>query len=175
MARYDLIAVYIVASQRNGTLYTGVTSDLLTRGLDHREGRVDGFAKKYGCKTLVWFEQYYDINDAIKREKQIKWWKRKWKLALNNARNVQQDLGAQNVEIEIVAYGPGIGMLKMESDAAPGVIQAMTDGVKVVACENTMRNQKLKREDMQGGIGYVGAGVVEIMQKQREGWAYLRP
>ena len=99
----------------------------------------------------------------------------KWKLALNNARNVQQDLGAQNVEIEIVAYGPGIGMLKMESDAAPGVIQAMTDGVKVVACENTMRNQKLKREDMQGGIGYVGAGVVEIMQKQREGWAYIRP
>lgn len=99
----------------------------------------------------------------------------KWKLALNNARNVQQDLGKQNVEIELVAYGPGIGMLKMESEAAPGVIQAMTDGVRVVACENTMRNQKLKREDMQGGIGYVGAGVVEIMQKQREGWAYLRP
>ena len=99
----------------------------------------------------------------------------KWKLALNNARNVQQDLGAQNVEIEIVAYGPGIGMLKMESAATPGVIQAMTDGVKVVACENTMRNQKLKREDMQGGIGYVGAGVVEIMQKQRQGWAYIRP
>ena len=99
----------------------------------------------------------------------------KWKLALNNARNVQQDLGAQNVEIEIVAYGPGIGMLKMESDAAPGVIQAMTNGVKVIACENTMRNQKLAREDMQGGISYVNAGVVEIMQKQREGWSYLRP
>ena len=99
----------------------------------------------------------------------------KWKLALSNARNVQQDLGAANVEIEIVAYGPGIGMLKAESDAEPGVVQAMTDGVKVVACENTMRNQKLKREDMQGGIGYVGAGVVEIMQRQREGWAYIRP
>ena len=99
----------------------------------------------------------------------------KWKLALSNARNVQQDLGAQNVEIEIVAYGPGIGMLLAESEASGGVIQAMTDGVKVVACENTMRNQKLKREDMQGGISYVGAGVVEIMQKQREGWAYIRP
>ena len=82
MARYDLIAVYIVASQRNGTIYTGVTSDLLTRGLEHREGRIEGFSRKYGCKTLVWFEQHYDINDAIKREKQIKWWKRKWKLAL---------------------------------------------------------------------------------------------
>ena len=99
----------------------------------------------------------------------------KWKLALSNARNVQQDLGAANVDIEIVAYGPGIGMLKLESEAEAGVIQAMTDGVKVVACENTMRNQKLKREDMQGGIGYVGAGVVEIMNRQREGWAYLRP
>ena len=99
----------------------------------------------------------------------------KWKLALNNARNVQEDLGAQNVEIEIVAYGPGIDMLHADSEASPGVIQAMTDGVKVIACENTMRNRKLKREDMQGGISYVGAGVVEIMQKQREGWAYIRP
>ncbi len=99
----------------------------------------------------------------------------KWRLALNNARNVQQDLGAQNVDIEIVAYGPGIGMLKSESAAEPGVVQAMTDGVKVVACENTMHNLKLKREDMQGGIGYVKAGVVEIMQKQRAGWSYIRP
>lgn len=99
----------------------------------------------------------------------------KWKLALNNAKNVQQDLGASNVEIELVAYGPGIGMLKMESEAGNGVTQAMKEGVKVVACENTMRNQKIKREDMQGGIGYVGAGVVEIMKRQREGWAYLRP
>ncbi|MFM9979350.1 MAG: hypothetical protein ACKVP9_00430 [Burkholderiales bacterium] len=99
----------------------------------------------------------------------------KWKLALNNARNVQQDLGAANVEVEIVAYGPGIGMLKADSEAEPGVTQARTDGVKVVACENTMRGQKLKREDMQGGIGYVSAGVVEIMNRQREGWAYLRP
>ena len=99
----------------------------------------------------------------------------KWRLALNNARNVQQDLGAANVEVEIVAYGPGIGMLKLDSEASGGVSQAMKEGVKVVACENTMRNQKIARGDMLGGIGYVSAGVVEIMQKQREGWAYLRP
>jgi intracellular sulfur oxidation DsrE/DsrF family protein len=99
----------------------------------------------------------------------------KWRLALNNARNVQQELGAQNVEIEIVAYGPGIGMLKLESEVGNGVSQAMAEGVKVVACENTMRNQKMKREDMQARIGYVNAGVVEIMEKQRAGWAYLRP
>lgn len=60
----------------------------------------------------------------------------KWKLALSNARNVQHDLGAQSVEIEIVAYGPGIGMLKLESAAEAGVTQAQTDGVKVVACES---------------------------------------
>ncbi len=99
----------------------------------------------------------------------------KWRLALNNARNVQEDLGKENVEIELVAYGPGIGMLRLESEAGNVLQQAMKDGVNVVACENTMRNQKLKREDMQGGIGYVKAGVVEIMQKQREGWSYIRP
>ena len=99
----------------------------------------------------------------------------KWRLALNNARNVQQDLGAANVEIEVVAYGPGIGMLKLDSETSGGVSQAMKEGVKVVACENTMRNQKIARGEMLGGIGYVNAGVVEIMQKQREGWSYIRP
>ena len=54
----------------------------MQRGLDHREGRYDGSAKKYGCRVLVWWEQHYDIEEAIGREKQIKWWKRKWKLAL---------------------------------------------------------------------------------------------
>ena len=82
MARFDLIAVYILASQPNGTLYIGVTSDLITRIRDHKQGRFDGFAKKYGCKTLVWWEQHYDINVAIAREKQLKAWERKWKLAL---------------------------------------------------------------------------------------------
>ncbi|WP_395648304.1 GIY-YIG nuclease family protein [Terricaulis sp.] len=82
MARYDLIAVYIMANKRNGTIYLGVTSDLLQRGLDHREGRFDGFAKKYGCKTLVWWEQHHEMNEAIAREKQLKAWERKWKLDL---------------------------------------------------------------------------------------------
>lgn len=82
MARYDLIAVYIMASQRNGTLYLGVTTDLIRRGYEHRAGADEGFAKKYGCKTLVWWEQHYDLNEAILREKRIKGWKRKWKLEL---------------------------------------------------------------------------------------------
>jgi intracellular sulfur oxidation DsrE/DsrF family protein len=99
----------------------------------------------------------------------------KWNLALNNAKNIQHDLGASNVAIEVVAYGPGINMLKMDSAVAGRVDEALGAGVKVVACENTMRNAKLAKADMLNGIGYVPAGVVELMQKQQQGWAYLRP
>ena len=98
-----------------------------------------------------------------------------WNLALNNARNVQHDLGKDNVDIEIVAYGPGIGMLKASSPTEPRITAALTDGVRVVACENTMHNLKLTKADMVPGIGYVPAGVVEIMKLQKEGWAYVRP
>ena len=99
----------------------------------------------------------------------------KWNLALNNARNLQMDLGAKNVDIEIVAYGPGIGMLKADSVVGSRIGEALGAGVKVVACENTMRGQKLAKSDMLDKIGYVDAGVVEIMRRQQERWAYLRP
>ena len=99
----------------------------------------------------------------------------KWNLALNNAKNLQEDVGAANVDIEIVAYGPGIGMLKLESPSGSRVAEAMTANVKVIACENTMRGQKLTRDDMLSAISYVPAGVTEIMTKQSEGWSYLRP
>lgn len=82
MAAYDLIAVYVMASRRNGTLYIGVTSDLFRRCHEHREGMLDGFARKYGCRMLVWWEQHYEMNQAIAREKQLKAWERAWKLAL---------------------------------------------------------------------------------------------
>jgi intracellular sulfur oxidation DsrE/DsrF family protein len=99
----------------------------------------------------------------------------KWNLALNNARNVQQDLGQDKVAIELVAYGPGIGMLKLDSVAANRVSEAMASGMSVVACENTMKNQKITREDMLPRIGYVAAGVVQLMARQKEGYAYIRP
>jgi intracellular sulfur oxidation DsrE/DsrF family protein len=99
----------------------------------------------------------------------------KWNLALNNARNVQQDLGAQNVEIEIVAYGPGLGMLKAESKVADRLAGALDSNVGLVACENTMHNTKVTRDQMYAGISYVQAGVTHIMKRQREGWAYIRP
>jgi hypothetical protein len=99
----------------------------------------------------------------------------KWNLALNNARNIQTDLGAANVDIEIVAYGPGIGMLKSDSVVGNRVDEAGKAGVKIVACENTMRGQKLAHADMLSRIGYVPAGVVTLMQRQQQGWAYIRP
>jgi len=72
--------VYIMASGRNGTLYIGVTSDLVKRSWEHREGQVPGFTKKYNCKMLVWYEHGAEIAAAIRREKQMKEWKRLWKL-----------------------------------------------------------------------------------------------
>ncbi len=99
----------------------------------------------------------------------------KWNLTLNNAQNVQTDLGADAVEIEIVAYGPGIGMLKGDSPVSQRIANAMQKAVKVVACENTMKAQKLAPSDMLPNIGYVPAGVVELIQKQQQGYAYIRP
>jgi putative endonuclease len=74
--------VYLMASQRNGTLYVGVTSNLIQRVWQHKESLIEGFTKKYGVKTLVWFEQHATMESAIAREKAIKEWKRDWKLAL---------------------------------------------------------------------------------------------
>jgi putative endonuclease len=79
--------VYLLASQRNGTLYTGVTSNLLARIQQHRDGVVRGFTRKYGVKLLVWFEQHPTMESAITREKRIKKWNRAWKLELIEAGN----------------------------------------------------------------------------------------
>src|SRR5574340_944634 len=95
----------------------------------------------------------------------------KWNLALNNAQNLQQALGAANVKIEIVAYGPGIAMLQAESIVGNRVDDAVHAGVEVSACQNTMRGHKLTKADMLDRINYVPAGVVEIMKRQEEGWA----
>ena len=99
----------------------------------------------------------------------------KWNLALNNAKNIQTDLGADKTEVEIVAYGPGIGMLKADAIVANRVEDAVASGVKVVACENTMKSLKISRDDMNRKIDYVGAGVVELMRRQQQGYAYIRP
>jgi intracellular sulfur oxidation DsrE/DsrF family protein len=99
----------------------------------------------------------------------------KWNLVLNNAANLQKDVGKANIEVEIVAFGPGIGMLKAESEVGNRIQEATEAGVAIMACQNTMNKQKLKKEDMLSTVGYVPSGVVEIMKKQQQGYAYLRP
>jgi len=83
--------VYIMSNRPNGVLYVGVTSDLVKRVWDHREGVVDGFTKRHGLKRLVYFEQHDEIVAAIQREKTIKHWPRAWKVNLIVKRNVRWD------------------------------------------------------------------------------------
>ncbi|WP_289034222.1 GIY-YIG nuclease family protein [uncultured Roseibium sp.] len=71
-----------MASRPYETLYTGVTTDLARRIYEHREGLIEGFSETYGCKTLVWYQEFTDIADAIAKEKQIKRWRRQWKFEL---------------------------------------------------------------------------------------------
>ncbi len=82
-------AVYILANKPHGVIYTGVTSALWDRVATHKDGSVPGFTKKYGIKILVWYEHHHTMESAIKREKQIKEWKRIWKDELINAFNPQ--------------------------------------------------------------------------------------
>lgn len=100
---------------------------------------------------------------------------KKWALALNNAENVQEDIGKGKVAIEIVAYGPGLPILKLDSPVGTRVADAIANGVKVVACENTMRKTNLTKDDMLPNLDYVKSGVPEIMHRQQEGYAYIRP
>ncbi len=74
--------VYLMASGKNGTLYVGVTNDLVRRVYEHKNGEVAGFTSRYAVHQLVWFESTPSIDSAITREKQIKNWKREWKVAL---------------------------------------------------------------------------------------------
>ena len=81
--------VYLLTSRRNGTLYTGVTSNLIQRVWQHKNNLVDGFTKKYGVHTLVWFEVHEKMTLAIEREKALKEWRRDWKIELIESVNPQ--------------------------------------------------------------------------------------
>jgi putative endonuclease len=81
--------VYLTANRRNGTLYLGVTSDLPARAYQHRNRMVDGFSKEHGCTLLVWYEAHDDLQDARRRELQMKKWKRAWKIELIEQSNPQ--------------------------------------------------------------------------------------
>jgi intracellular sulfur oxidation DsrE/DsrF family protein len=98
---------------------------------------------------------------------------RKWNTILANINNVQEELG--RVEVTVVAIGPGLGMLKADALTANRVQDAMSAGVRFVACGNSMTAQHLTKDDMIDGVGYAKAGYVEIMRLQQLGWSYLRP
>jgi intracellular sulfur oxidation DsrE/DsrF family protein len=98
---------------------------------------------------------------------------RTWSTDLNNADNVLAAI--PGAEVDTMVYDLGIGMLKAESTVANRVAKAVSSGIKVVACENTIRKAKLNPQDMHADIGYVPSGVVEIMAQQGDGWSYLRP
>ncbi len=83
--------VYIMASRKHGTIYIGVTSDLIARVYAHREGLIPGFTKRYGCKSLVWYEAYEDLQEARRRELHPKEWKRAWKVRLIEETNLDWD------------------------------------------------------------------------------------
>jgi intracellular sulfur oxidation DsrE/DsrF family protein len=97
-----------------------------------------------------------------------------WNQALNVVKNLQKAYKG-NIDVEVVAFGNGIGMLKMDSDVGNRIDETVGSGAKVVACQNTMHGRHLKPEDMLSKIGYVPSGVVELVKKQKEGWSVIRP
>jgi len=98
---------------------------------------------------------------------------RKWNTVLANIDNVQEELG--KVEVAVVVIGPALGMLKADALTANKVRDAMSAGVRFVACGNSMQAQKLEKDDMIDKIEYTRAGYAELMRLQQRGWAYLRP
>jgi intracellular sulfur oxidation DsrE/DsrF family protein len=97
-------------------------------------------------------------------------------MALGNAKNAQDEVGGPDkIDIEIVSNGPSVLMLKSDSPLARRLEDATTTGVKVVACENSMKGLKLAKSEMHPSVGYVPAGIIELTKKQQEGWAYVRP
>lgn len=98
-----------------------------------------------------------------------------WNQALNVVRNVQAAYGKDKVDVEVVVFGQGSGLLKFDSPLANRVDDTLAAGANVVMCENTMKGQKLTKADMHPKIGYVNAGVIEIIEKQKQGWSVVRP
>jgi uncharacterized protein len=98
----------------------------------------------------------------------------RWTMILNNIQNMRDGVGGEPVEIELLAYGPGIILLKSDSPLKQRLADLVKSGVKVNACQNTMNVMKLTAPDMLTEIGYVPSGVVEVMRKQQQGWSYIR-
>jgi len=99
---------------------------------------------------------------------------KKWNLTLGNIGNAIEGIGAGAAEIELVVYGPGIAMLKKDSPVADKIAAAQAKGVRIVACQNSMRGYHLEQADLAPGVGTVPSGVVELIRRQHAGYAYVR-
>lgn len=98
-----------------------------------------------------------------------------WNQALNVIRNIQAEYGKDKIDVELVVFGNGSGLLKFDSPLANRIDDTLASGAKVSMCENTMRGQKLTKDDMHPKIGYVKAGVIEIIERSKQGWTVVRP
>lgn len=98
-----------------------------------------------------------------------------WNQALNVIKNVQAEYGKDKVDIELVVFGNGSGLLKFDSPLANRIDDTLASGASVAMCENTMKGQKLTKADMHPKIGYVKAGIIEIIEKSKQGWTVVRP
>ena len=98
----------------------------------------------------------------------------KWSLTLGNIANAIDGLGAGSADIELVVYGPGIAMLKKDSPVADKIAAALKSGVRIAACQNSMRGAHLEAADLAPGVGTVPSGVVELIRRQHAGYAYVR-
>lgn len=98
----------------------------------------------------------------------------KWNQALNNAGNLQKNLGKDKVQIEIVVNGPGLNMMKFDSEVGARMEAAIKNGVELLACGATMKAAKVEKKDLYPGVKVVPGGVVEIMEKQEQGWTYIK-
>ena len=98
----------------------------------------------------------------------------KWNLTLGNIANALDGIGADKADIELVVYGPGIAMLKKDSPVADRIAAALARGVRINACQNSMRGAKLEAGDLAPGVGTVPSGVVELIRREHAGYAYVR-
>jgi hypothetical protein len=98
-----------------------------------------------------------------------------WNQALNVIKNVQAEYGKDKVDIELVVFGNGSGLLKFDSPLANRIDDTLASGASVAMCENTMKGQKLTKADMHPKVGYVKAGIIEIIEKSKQGWTVVRP
>jgi len=97
-----------------------------------------------------------------------------WKLTLGNIRNLISGLKPDPVEVEVVAYSQGLNLVKATSSLATEIAALQAQGVKFVACQNSMRMQKVELKDLLAGVTPVPAGIVEVVTKQEQGWAYIK-